>query len=281
MKKVMNSKILIEQGIPLILTLVIFGILSLGVYLLILVLNQFSGEDVVMQIRSVDVIVGMTIYLKTSVDFAIYIGNLMRLYPGWKNRIAIEIGTALGNALGTMSIMVIWNFFREVKILLAMMIVIAALVLLRMAEEGYEHVLENKKGVPEKLGKFVKVQLKYLTITNRIFSPILRYILPQMNMKTAIHKTFWGLFIASFSVPFILGLDDFAGYVSLFNVVNVLGFAVGVLLGHMILNIFLFISPKRTVAIVQNSYIAYIGSMAFILLAIWGLYEAIKIILGH
>jgi len=277
----MNSKILIEQGIPLILTLVIFGILSLGVYLLILVLNQFSGEDVVMQIRSVDVIVGMTIYLKTSVDFAIYIGNLMRLYPGWKNRIAIEIGTALGNALGTMSIMVIWNFFREVKILLAMMIVIAALVLLRMAEEGYEHVLENKKGVPEKLGKFVKVQLKYLTITNRIFSPILRYILPQMNMKTAIHKTFWGLFIASFSVPFILGLDDFAGYVSLFNVVNVLGFAVGVLLGHMILNIFLFISPKRTVAIVQNSYIAYIGSMAFILLAIWGLYEAIKIILGH
>jgi hypothetical protein len=91
----------------------------------------------------------------------------------------------------------------------------------------------------------------------------------------------WGLFLFSFSIPFILGLDDFAGYVPLFNIVNVLGFGIGVFAGHMILNIFLFLSPSRTIALVKNAYISFAGSVAFVLLAVWGLFEVIKILFVH
>ena len=50
------------------------------------------------------------------------------------------------------------------------------------------------------------------------------------------------LLLFSFSVPFILGLDDFAGYVPLFNIINVFGFSLGVIGAHMLLNIALFIN---------------------------------------
>ena len=92
--------------------------------------------------------------------------------------------------------------------------------------------------------------------------------------------TWWGLFAFSFSIPFILGLDDFAGYVPLFNVVNVFGFAIGVFLGHTLLNIFLFISPSHTITAVKNEYVSFVGTLAFIMLAFYGLFEVIRIV-GH
>ena len=84
------------------------------------------------------------------------------------------------------------------------------------------------------------------------------------------------LLLFSFSVPFILGLDDFAGYVPLFNIINVFGFSLGVIGAHMLLNIALFINPDATVKIVRNEWVSFIGSLAFIGLGIWGLIEVAK-----
>jgi hypothetical protein len=60
--------------------------------------------------------------------------------------------------------------------------------------------------------------------------------------------------------------------------VNVFGFAVGVFFGHTILNIFLFLSPQRTIKIVKNPIISFFGSIAFVGLGLWGLFEAAKLI---
>jgi hypothetical protein len=49
----------------------------------------------------------------------------------------------------------------------------------------------------------------------------------------------------------------------------------------MILNMALFISPARTVRAVKNPYISFAGSLAFIGLAFWGLWEVAKILLLH
>jgi len=81
------------------------------------------------------------------------------------------------------------------------------------------------------------------------------------------------------SVPFILGLDDFAGYVPLFNVVNVYGFAIGVIVSHTILNIALFLSPTKTIEVVKNEVVSFLGALAFIGLGIYGIVETVKIIL--
>src|SRR3989344_4685377 len=138
-----KNDVLFTQAVPLILTGVIFLILAIILRFYIHTLNIFTDVDLSLNIRLGDVLVGMTIYLKTSVDFAIFIGNLMHAYPGWKNRIAIEVGTAVGNALGTIIVLSIWNFFRDVEVLLALMIFVASLVLFRLAQDGFAHALSG------------------------------------------------------------------------------------------------------------------------------------------
>jgi hypothetical protein len=221
-------------------------------------------------IHPADVLIGLTIYLKTSIDFAIFIGRLMQNYPGWRNRIAIEVGTALGNILGTLAILVVWDIFREVRPLMAGMIILASLVLPRLAEDGLEHAIR----LP-----FSRRLEHALQIINRAVAPVLNRIIPHNTFDLSQKRDFKGLFLLSFTVPFILGSDDFAGYIPLFNIVNVIGFATGVFLGHMLLNIALFLSPKKTIIAVKNPYISFLGSLAFILLAIWGLREAFHLLL--
>lgn len=272
----------ITQGIPLVLTIVIGGFLIALIYGEVLLLNKITSTDILKNIRWSDVLVGFTIYLKTAVDFAIFIGNLMHQFPGWKNRIAIEFGTAAGNALGTIVILAIWTFFKDIDWLLAIMVFVASLVLFRLAEDGLEHVHDGKTKLPLWMKRFVELFAHGLTRVNNITRPFLSRIMPNVSMKAKSSKlNFFGLFAFSFSIPFILGLDDFAGYVPLFSIVNVFGFSIGVVLGHMILNLLLFISPTKTIRVVKNPVISFIGSIAFVGLGLWGLHEAAIILLHH
>lgn len=280
-KKTQVSANIKDQLIPLVLTAVTAGILIAIVYLEVVLLNKIILEDIHQKIQFSDVLVGLTIYLKTSVDFAIFIGNLMSRYHGVKNRIAIEIGTAAGNALGTIMILAIWDFFKEVKLLLAAMILIAALVLLKLAEESLEHIQDEEAGAKVRLKALSRQITTVLSPINKFFHKGLRFIIPNLSMKPKKGLSFWGLIGLSFTIPFILGLDDFAGYVPVFNVVNVLGFSIGVILGHMVLNIFLFLSPKTTIKTVKNPIVSIIGSLAFIGLAFYGFYEVYRILFVH
>lgn len=269
-----------HQLVPLVLTVVVFTFVSFLLYAEILLLNHFvvSRATIVSHLRLSDILIGLTIYLKTSIDFAILIGNLMAHHPGWKNRVAIEIGTALGNAAGTIGILLIWDLFREVRILMALMITLAALVLLRLAEEGLDHVKDEQGHYHISFGGFVFWFEKILQTFNRAVAPVLNKLVPHTSMKNMSKKGFTALFIFAFTIPFILGLDDFAGYIPLFNIVNVFGFAIGVFMGHMLLNIFLFLSPTRTIRAVKHPLISFIGSLAFVGLALWGIWEAVHLI---
>lgn len=230
------------QLIPLGLTLVVLVFLVAILYGSIVFLNTLPFvQPIILQLRWYDIVIGATVYLKTSFDFALFLGKLMATYPGWKNRIAIEIGTAIGNAAGTIAIIALWLAVKHIDILLALMILTASLVLFELAREN--------------------------------FKPKSPFILTKKNLS-------WrGLSTFSMTVPFILGLDDFAGYVPLFSVVNVYGFGVGVLAAHTILNIALFVSPKRTVAVVNNRVVSLVGGLAFIALGLYGITEAAKIII--
>lgn|GEM_PF-575600 len=269
-----------NQVIPLVCTatVCIGGIAALFLELLILNHLGLSRQKISTQLNIADILVGLTIYLKTSIDFAIFIGRLMTKYPGWKNRIMIEIGTALGNIAGTLAILLFWDVFREVKVVMALMIVIAALVLLRMAEEGLEHVKDETGKYKISFWGVEVVLEKVLSSWNGLVAPVLNKVIPKTDIKEGSKKGIWALFVLAFTIPFILGLDDFAGYIPLFNVVNVFGFATGVFLGHMMLNIALFLSPTTTIRLVKNPIISFLGSIAFIGLALWGIFEAVKLI---
>ncbi|MCA9323948.1 hypothetical protein KC992_02495 [Candidatus Saccharibacteria bacterium] len=270
-----------DQAVALSLTLMTCAVLVVLLWGEIHVLNRFTSEDIALKVRWADVLVGMTIYLKTAIDFAIFIGRLMEKNKGLKGRIGIEIGTALGNALGTMAILLVWTFFKEITWLLAIMVFVAGLVLFRLAEDGMEHIDANNPNYPKTFRRFITSFETGLERLNGLFGPLLNRLIPSRSLNIVESPTLKALLIMSFTVPFILGLDDFAGYVPLFNIVNVFGFGIGVFVGHMVLNILLYISPKRTIAAVKNPIISFLGSLAFFGLAIWGIIEAVKLLTGH
>ena len=274
------KKILIEQLVPIILTVFTFLVLSTLLYGLLLFLNSFLLQNqVILDFRKRDVLIGIAVYLKTAIDFAIFIGNLMRTNPGWKKRIAIELGTAIGNAFGTFLVLAVWIFFKQIPILMAIMIFIASIILLRMAQESLQEFLKQKKS-------FIKMRMpvyllqSQLNFINKIFRPILGFFVPDLKLTRAKKLSFANLIVFSFTIPFVLGLDDFAGYISLFSIINVFGFALGVLLGHMFLNIGLFVYPKKTVQIVTHPFVLIGGGFAFIALGLWGFIETAKLLIS-
>ncbi|MDB4992446.1 MAG: hypothetical protein JWL75_691 [Parcubacteria group bacterium] len=273
-----NGTVWQQQVLPIVLTLVVCAALIGLVYLQISLLNRFSTEDISLRVTIADILIGMTVYLKTSIDFALFIGNLMHTNGGWKNRISIELGTALGNALGTMAVLALWTFFREIDWLLAIMIVLAALVLFKLAESGLDHAKHTDRQYPAFFRYAVKVVEIFLHHVNWFTAPILRYILPEISMNAGKRNGFWALFAFAVVVPFMLGLDDFAGYVPLFSLVNVLGFSIGAFIAHAFLNILLYISPQKTIQAVKNPLISFIGSIAFVGLGAWGIFEALHLL---
>ncbi len=269
----------LQQTVPLFLTLVVFLVLSIVLHLVVSILNRVTQQPIILRIRPIDVGVGVTIYLKTAIDFAIFIGRLMAVNPDWRSRIAIEIGTALGNALGTLAVIVLWVFLKDIDILLALMVFLASLVLFELAHGSLEY-FSNWEG-QGKIKRSIYATLHHLLdAVNRVTHPLLSRITPDLSVKlrgtTAL--SWRHLLIFSFSIPFILGLDDFAGYVPLFSIVNVYGFSIGVFAAHTLLNIALFLSPQKTVDAVKNEYISFAGVVAFIAIAIYGFYETWRIV---
>jgi hypothetical protein len=197
----------------------------------------------------------------------------MRTNPGWKNRIAIECGTALGNGLGTFAVLALWSLFREIDWLLALMVFFASLVLFKLAESGLEHAQDEDGRYPAFFRRMVNATEAVVHRVNAVFKPVIGRIMPEISLDSRKTFTIKGLLVFATTVPFILGLDDFAGYVPLFSVIHVYGFAVGVLLGHMVLNVCLFLSPDLTIRIVKQPIISFLGSLAFVGLALWGLHE--------
>ena len=274
------KKLFLGQFVPIFLTLITFLVLSTILYGILIVLNSMHlSVPIVLDFRKREVLIGMSIYLKTAIDFAIFMGNLMHANPGWKKRVAIEIGTAVGNGVGTFLVLIVWTLFKEVPILMVIMIFIASVVLLRMAEESLEEFLKQKKS-------FIQIRMPVgllqdqLNFVNTLFRPILRFFVPNLNLTNAKKLSFANLIVFSFTIPFILGLDDFAGYIPLFSVINVFGFALGVMLGHMILTMGLFAFPKLTVKVVKHPFVLIVGALAFIGIGLFGFWESAKILLS-
>lgn len=271
----------LSQFIPLMLTGVVMTVLLSLLHGAIVLFNFIpSSEKILLTIRWSDVLVGGTIYLKTSIDFAIFMGRLMAANPGWQNRIAIEIGSAAGNAIGTIAIIGLWVTLKNVDVLLALMVFIASLVLFELAHGSMEHF--SNWGGQHGIKKWAFYGMHgLLDRVKKLIDPVLSRVMPDLGsaMKSKASLPWRQLLIFSASVPFILGLDDFAGYVPLFDVVNVYGFAIGVIASHTLLNIALFISPKKTITMVKNEVVSFIGALAFIGLGIYGLIETVRIIL--
>lgn len=270
----------IEKFIPVLLSALTFIILSTLLYGVLLILDSFNLQyPIILDFGKREVLFGILIFLKTAIDFAILMGNLMHTNPGWKKKIAIAIGTSLGNAFGTFFMLTVWSLFKEIPILMIISILLSSIILLKLSEESFELFLKQKKS-------FIKIRMpvnllqNQLDFINNLFRPLLKFFVPDLNLTRTKKLSFINLIIFSFTIPFILGINDFAGYIPVFEYVNVFGFTLGVMLGHMFLTIGLFIIPRKTVSIVKHPIVLIGGGLAFLCIGIFGFYEAVKIALS-
>ncbi len=273
-------KNLFEKIIPVLLSFFIFFILTTLLYGVLLILDSLNLQfPIILDFRKREVIFGILIFLKTAIDFAIFIGNLMHTNPGWKKKIAIAIGTSIGNAFGTFLILTIWTLLKEVPLLMIISILLSSIILFKLSEESFELFLKQKKS-------FIKIRMpvnllqNQLDLVNNLFRPLLKFFVPDLNLTRTKKLSFINLITFSFTIPFILGINDFAGYIPVFGYVNVFGFTLGVMLGHMFLTIGLFLVPKVTVKIVKHPIVLIGGGLAFLAIGLFGFYEVVRITLS-
>lgn len=152
---------------------------------------MFTATDIALHLRWGDILIGMTVYIKTAIDFAIFIGRLMDKNPGVKGRVGIEIGTAAGNAVGTMAILLIWTFFKEVNWLLVAMVFLAGLVLIRLAQDSLDHALEKKADYPNWFRMTIDGLDNILRRIDKITGPVLDRVVPSHKLKVTTQKTFY------------------------------------------------------------------------------------------
>ena len=86
------KKVFIRKIVPLFFAIVTFLVLSTVLYGILLFLSSLPlNYPIILDFRRREVLIGIAIYLKTAIDFAILMGNLMHTNPGWKKRIAIGL----------------------------------------------------------------------------------------------------------------------------------------------------------------------------------------------
>ncbi len=274
------KKVFIRKIVPILLAIFTFLGLATALYGILLILDSLPlTYPIILDFRRREVLIGVVIYLKTAIDFAILMGNLMHTNPGWKKRIAIGLGTAMGNAFGTFLVLTVWTLAKEFKILIMVFVFISSVILLRLAEESFEEFLKQKKSfIKIDIRKPVSLLQDQLDFVNRLFRPILKFFVTDLNLTKTKRLSFANLVIFSFTIPFILGVNDFSAYIPMFAYINVFGFTLGILSGHMLLTIGLFAFPKKTVVFVKHPLVLIGGGLAFIGIALFGFWQAFGIL---
>lgn len=274
------KKVFIKKFVPVLLAiLTFFGLATVLYGILILLTSLPLNYPIILDFRRRELLIGIVVYLKTAIDFAILMGNLMHTNPGWKKRVAIGLGTAMGNAFGTFAVLTVWTIAKEFRILIVIFVFISSVVLLRLAEESFEEFLKQKKSfIKIDIRKPVSLLQDQLDFVNRLFRPILKFFVTDLDLKKTKRLSFANLVIFSFTIPFILGFNDFSAYIPMFAYINVFGFTLGILLGHLLLTIGLFAFPKKTVVFVKHPLVLIGGGLAFIAIGLFGFWEAFRVL---
>ncbi len=279
-----KEPLLYNQIIPLIVAagsgLAFLLILAINVHLTNLLL---ANNPILLVFRFTDFLLGIYLYLKTSVDFAVFIGSMIHANPGWKNRIAVEWGTSLGNFVGTIAIIWVWILFHALgPIFEGTIILLASFILLELAAGSLYRL--QQAGWDRSTSwhhLFYKSSYSLLSLLRRFTSPFLKWmpdVKGTMAGKKAANLT--SLLLYSFTIPFVLGSDDFAGYMSIFNVVNIFPFAVGVIVGHSLLLAGIFAIPQTVEKIMAKPLTSALAVTTFLIIFTIGTIDGGKLLIA-
>lgn len=266
----MAKIIMKKQLLPLSISFGLFAIFVVLTFGILNLLNHLGfSHKLSVQVIWGEVLLGIFIYLKTAVDYALFVGTLMANNTGVKKRIAMNAGTSIGCFIGVTAIAVLWTFFKEIHWLMIILLVIAAMVLFKLGDGSQQHF--------ESIPKWLKRPLELFFDLTRPIVKVLTFFMPNSELNSERLDT-GTLFILSMIIPFALGADDLAGYMVLLTTANIFSLLIGIYFGDAIIDAALFANQELTVKIVKNKWVSYFGAVVFIALGVMSIIHAIKLL---
>lgn len=255
-----------KQLLPLSISFGLFAVFVILTAGIIHLLNTLGfSQKLSLQIIWAQIGLGIFIYLKTAVDYAIFVGSLMEHNDGIPRRIAMNAGTSIGCFIGVSIIAVLWTFCKEIHWLMVILLVIAAMVLFKLGDGSQDHF--------DSIPAWLRYPLALFFDLTRPIVKVLTWFMPSSELKSGALSV-GRLFILSMIIPFALGADDLAGYMVLLTTGNIFSLLIGIYFGDAVIDAGLFANQELTVKIVKNRWVSYFGAIVFIALGIMSLVHA-------
>lgn len=236
------------------------------------IINPASQEKILFELHVTDILVGFFLYFVTAVDYALVVGRMSIRNPGSRARLAMNVFTCVGCFVGVSLVLLLWGFAKEVPGIILPLLIFAGSVMVKLAYEGREY-FEHSTSIWSWVRSLTMIILKVLYYPTRIFT----YWIPELSSPKVESLSVRKLAVWSFVLPFIIGLDDFIGYMGAMTIYNVFSLLIGIYLADIFIDILIFISPALTRKVVENAILSLLAAYAFLYLAYKSFSESILI----
>lgn len=245
----------------------------LSTYFISHLINPFSTEKIIIHLRLVDFLVGFFLYFVTAIDYALIVGRMQITNPSTGARVVMNIFTCLGCFLGVTLVLFLWGFAKEIDWLIVALLIFAGSVMVKLAYEGLGY-FKDSPGIWYPLRVLVVQGVTALhTLTQG-----LTFWIPELGSPSVARMALKELAKWSMLLPFIIGLDDFVGYMGAMTIYNVFSLLAGIYLADVVIDVLIFASPSLTKKLVESPLLSFLASLAFLYLMYKSYSEAFLLI---
>jgi hypothetical protein len=264
-----RSKI-INQSFPVVVCVTLFALFIWGsLFFIHDLINPFSAEKILIEFHLKDFLVGFFLYFVTAVDYALIIGRMQVVNKGLQARFTMNVFTCVGCFVGVSLVLFLWGFAKEVNWLIIPLLIFAGCVMVKLGYEGLEY-FEDAKSIFKPIRVITTRTVTFLhTVTQG-----LTFWIPELGSPAVQKMSLGKLAMWSFLLPFIIGLDDFVGYMGAMTIYNVFSLLVGIYLADIVIDILIFISPSFTKKMVESAVLSLLATYAFMYLMYKSFWEA-------
>lgn len=265
---------LLNQTFPVVVCATLF-FLFIGLSLIFIqrFINPFSSEKILIELHLFDVLVGFFLYFVTAVDYALIIGRMQNVNKGLKARFTMNVFTCVGCFVGVTLVLFLWGFAKEVDWLIVALLIFAGSVMVKLAFEGLEYFQHSPS-----IWKPLRTVTSTVVIWFHHLTQGLTFWIPELGSPAVKTMSLGQLATWSFLLPFIIGLDDFVGYMGAMTIYNVFSLLVGIYAADIVIDILIFVSPTFTKKMVESAVLSLIATYAFLYLMYKSFSEAFLIV---
>lgn len=265
---------LVNQMVPVVICAVLYiFFISSSVVFIKLLINPASAEKILIELHLKDFLVGFFLYFVTAVDYALIVGRMQRANKGLAARLVMNFFTCFGCFMGVSLVLFLWGFAKEVDWLIISLLIFAGSVMVKLSFEGLEYF----EDAPTIWAPLRKVTVKIVNIFHKLTEGLTFWI-PELASPNVEKLPLGKLALWSGILPFIIGLDDFVGYMGAMTIYNVFSLLVGIYLADIVIDILIFISPVLTKKLVESPILSLLATYAFLYLMYKSYHEAIVIV---